>query len=328
MLNSGVPINKSLQLSSQKISDARCRSIMADVNRDVKQGSDLSSAFRKHGTYFPDLFLQMVAVAESSGALPEVLERLSKHYESLLRLRRSFLAAIAWPAIQLFLAIIIIAGVIYLLGIIGSMTLSKGGEPVDMLGLGLMGASGAITWLVLSLGSVGGLVLAYFVMARGFRQQRVADGLLMQIPVVGSCMQNFSIARFSWVYSLTQQTGMPVTHSLESALNATNNGVYMSKIPYLCGSLQSGDELSEVLKASRLFPEDYLHMVEVAETSGTVPEMLERLSPEFEDRAQRSLAALAAALGWVVWLMVAGLIIFIVFRIVLKYIAIINSLTG
>ena len=326
MLNSGVPIQKSVQLSSQKTSDRRCQQVMVEVTQQIKQGSDLSSAFRKHGTYFPDLFIQMVEVAETSGALPEVLARLAQHYENLLRLRRSFLAAIAWPVIQLLLAIFVVAGLIYILGIVGQMALSQGNEPIDMLGLGLTGASGALTWLFLCFGTIGGLLFGYFLLARGFRQQRLADGLLMKIPVVHGCMQNFAIARFSWVYALTQQTGMPVMRSVRAALKATNNGVFMAESAYISNRLEEGDELSETLRASRLFPEDYLHMVEVAETSGTVPEMLDRLSPDFEERAQRSLSALAVALGWLIWIMVAALIIFIIFRVFLRYVSLINSL--
>ena len=52
---------------------------------------------------------------------------------------------------------------------------------------------------------------------------------------------------------------------------------------------------------SRLFPDEYLSLVQVAETSGTVPETLERLSPQFADQARRSLSALAVTLAWLVW---------------------------
>jgi type IV pilus assembly protein PilC len=65
--------------------------------------------------------------------------------------------------------------------------------------------------------------------------------------------------------------------------------------------------------------------VQVGETSGTVPETLERLSPQFEEQARRSLKALAVALGWLVWVAVAVFIIFIIFSVVLKYIGMINA---
>ena len=51
-------------------------------------------------------------------------------------------------------------------------------------------------------------------------------------------------------------------------------------------------------------------MVNVGETTGTVPETLNRLSPQFEDQARRSLRALASAAGWAVWCLVAAFIVF------------------
>jgi type IV pilus assembly protein PilC len=48
------------------------------------------------------------------------------------------------------------------------------------------------------------------------------------------------------------------------------------------------------------------------------------LSPQFEDQARRSLAALAVTLAWVVWVIVAMFIIFIVFSFVMQYVRMIE----
>jgi type IV pilus assembly protein PilC len=140
-------------------------------------------------------------------------------------------------------------------------------------------------------------------------------------------MRSFAIARFSWAFALTQQTGMPIRRCLSASFRATGNGAFTGAAPGVCDLVMRGEELSAALDSARLFPEDYLHLVQVAETSGTVPETLERLSPQFEDQARRSLQALAAALGWVTWVFVAGLIIFIVFSIFSRYVGMINDLS-
>ena len=87
----------------------------------------------------------------------------------------------------------------------------------------------------------------------------------------------------------------------------------------------SGESLSGTLATSGLFPADFVHMVDVAETSGTVPEALNRLSLQFEDQARRSLTTLTAVLAWAIWAVVATFIIFFIFRIALKYIGMIND---
>jgi type IV pilus assembly protein PilC len=322
MLHSGVALLKSLDMLARKTGNAACRGRLAAVREAVSSGSDLAEAMRAQGRYFPELLIDMVLVGEQTGALPEVLEGLANHYENLVRLRRTFLATIAWPVIQLVAAILVVALMIYVLGAIGS---ARGGQPVDMLGLGLLGASGAITWLCLSFGSIAAVIGGYYLAAHVFRQKRFLDALLMRVPVVGGCMRAFAIARFSWAFALTQQTGMPIKRSLESSFKATGNGAFAAAAPGVVEDIMNGQELSLAFADSGLFPEDYIQMVQVGENSGTVPETLERLSPQFEDQARRSLVALAAALGWLVWLLVAGFIIFIIFRIVLNYIGLINA---
>lgn len=326
MLHSGLPILKAFDIAARKTGDARCRRVLAEVTAAIHGGSDVSSALRQHGGYFPDLLIDMVDVSEQSGALPEVLAALAAHYDNLVRLRRSFLTAIAWPVIQLVAAILIVAFLIFILGIVAEMGGGKGAKPTDMLGWGLTGTVGAIVWLTMSFGSIAAIVGGYYLVAKTFRQQRVLDGLLLRVPVIGTCMRSFALARFSWAFYLTQQAGMPIGQSLQASLRATGNGAYAGTIPQVCDLVKQGEELSVALDATRLFPEEFLQMVQVAESSGTVPETLERLSPQFEDQARRSLGALAALLGWLVWVVVAGLIVFIIFSIFLRYVGMINSL--
>jgi type IV pilus assembly protein PilC len=324
MLHSGVPLLKTLEIASRKTGNATCRKKIADVRDEVRQGTDIAQALREQHGFFPELMIDMVAVGEQSGALPEVLDGLAGHYENIVRLKRMLIGMITWPAIQLVAANVVIAVVIMVLGMIGSSS-GPNSKPVDMLGLGLFGVSGAIQWLVMSFGSIAAVLAGYWLVGRVFRQQRLLDGLLMKIPVVGGCLRSFAIARFSWAYAVTQQTGMPIAHSLELSFRATGNGAFIGASPQISEAVLNGDELSTALDDSRLFPEEYISLVQVGETSGTVPETLERLSPQFEEQARRSLVILAVALSWVVWSVVAMFIIFIVFRVVMKYVSMINS---
>jgi type IV pilus assembly protein PilC len=266
----------------------------------------------------------MVNVGEQTGALPEVLDGLAAHYENIVRLRKTFLSMIAWPVIQLFAAILVVGFLIWILGAIGEAR-GADNKPTDMLGWGLLGTSGAITWFTWSFGSIFGALAAYYVVAYVFRQQRFLDRILLMIPVVGGCMRSFAIARFSWAFALTQNTGMPIARSLDGSFRATGNGAFAAASPIVQNYVLEGEELSVALAAVRLFPDEFLQIVQVAETSGSVPETLERLSPQFEEQARRSLGMLAAAAGWLVWTIVAGFIIYVIFSIALTYIGMINA---
>lgn len=324
MLHSGVAVHKAFDMATRKTGDATCRRVLEQVTREILQGADVSTALRCEPGYFPELFLDMVEVAEHSGAVPEVLKALGEHYDNMVRLRRSFIGQITPSILQLLAAIGIVTLLILILGMIAE---NRGGN-ADMLGWGLTGSAGAVQFLVVSLGSLASIFGLYYVISYGFKKQRLLDGVLLRIPVLGNCLQSFAIARFSWAYALTAQTGMPIARSLGASFRATGNGAFQGASDTVCALVKEGEELSVALRAGGVFPEDYLQIVEVAESSGTVPESLARLSPEFEDQARRSLKMLAETAGWLVWVIVAGLIIFVIFSIFSRYVGMINNAGG
>lgn len=323
MLDSGVPLLKALKvISAQQRSDSS-RRILENVHDELRKGSDLSTAMREHGTWFPELLVDMVSVAEQTGSLPEVLAGLAAHYENLERVKRMFLGAIAWPVIQLVAAVFIIAGMILVMGWVSQS--QPGEKSFDPLGFGLKGEVGALIWLSYCFGSAITFAVTYFLLVRGFRQASFVHGLLLKIPVVGNCMRSFAIARFAWAYALTQQAGMDIKPSLESAFKATGNGAFVAATPMVVAMVMEGEEFVDAVAATGLFPRQFIEMVRVGESSGTVPETLQRLSPQFEDQARRSLAALTMLLGGAVWTMVAAMIIFLIFRLAMFYVNMINN---
>lgn len=322
LLESGVEVRQAFKLAANKVSDSRCRDAFAEINLQISAGNEISAAMRGQGGTFPELMIDMIEMSEGTGSLPEVLTHLADHYESNLRLRREFVGSIIWPVFQLAAAVLIIALLILILGMIGD---NPGGPNLKQLVFGLSGVRGAIIWLTCTFGGVFLLWVGYQISIRLFAAKRILDPLWLRVPVLGTCLRSFAIARFSWAYYLTQQSGMTVDRSLTASLKATNNGAFQNATPLVCAGILEGEDLSIVLAESGLFPEDYLHMVSVAETSGTVPEMLHRLSPQFEDQARRSLKALTAAVSWLVWLVVATFIVFFIFRFFRWYVGMIND---
>ena len=316
MLDAGISVKKAINLAGDKTGDPRVHTVLRKVSVEISQGSDIARALRKQENAFPDLFIDMVDVAEQTGTLPEILVHLADHYDNTLRMKRMFLGMIAWPVFQLVASILVIAAVIFVLGMISS---SQPGESVDLLGLGT-GPAAAINWLLSTLGTLFGLFVAYQVIARSVSGRKALDPILMRIPVLGNCMRSFAISRFSWAFYLTQQCGMPINKSLAASLRATTNGAFIAATSNICRMINQGEDLSTALAATQLFPNDFIHMVRVGEDTGTVPEALHRLSPQFEDQARRSMTVLAAALGWGVWVAVAAFIIFLIFRVVLSYV--------
>lgn len=319
-LHAGVPIVKAVELAGSKTSRSDLREALKQVVIEIKSGNQLGEALRTRSDVFPELMISMVTVAEHTGMLPEVLKSLADHYENNLRLKKDFIGQITYPVVQFLAAVLIIAGMIFLLGVVGT-----GPTALDPLGFGLHGSRGALIWLGGWAAVLAGGTVAYQLLATSPSGHRALFRVLMRIPVVGGCLEAFAVARFSWALYLTQESGMPIEDSLHASLRATANGAFIAAGDQIVADVQNGESLTDALAGSELFSEDFLQMVHVGETTGTVPETLHRLSPQFEEQARRSLRALATAAGWVIRAMVAGFIIFLIFRIMFWYVAQINA---
>ncbi len=322
LLGSGVGIKKSLEIASRKTSDPRCENAMRGVSEAVDEGDEVTTGMRRQGDAFPPLMIDLVSVGEQTGTLPEVLRRLAGHYENMIRMRKTFLRQIRMPMFQLGAAILVIAFLIFILGMIAQ---THGGEPISILPGGLSGASGAIVWLLANAMFFGGLFLLFKWTRQSLITQKFLDSYLLRIPVLGNCLRSFAIARFSWAFAVTQQAGMSIQPSLESSFNATSNGAFIAAYPQVWSLMKAGEPLGDSLAATGLFPDDYLQMVHSAEASGTVPEMLDHLSPQFEEEARLSLQALTTGMGWAVYALVAMFIIFLIFRVASIYIGMLNN---
>lgn len=81
MLVSGIPIIKSLDITSDVVNSNIYKSILKEVTVDVKAGLSLSQAFEKHPEYLPGIMVQMVKVGEETGSLGPILKTLGDFYK-------------------------------------------------------------------------------------------------------------------------------------------------------------------------------------------------------------------------------------------------------
>ncbi|MGB0733210.1 MAG: type II secretion system F family protein, partial [Pontibacterium sp.] len=77
MMKAGVPIVQALDIVSGGMEKNKMKSLINTVKSDVSGGLDLSSSLGKYPLHFDDLFCNLVAAGERSGALEQMLDRLA-----------------------------------------------------------------------------------------------------------------------------------------------------------------------------------------------------------------------------------------------------------
>jgi len=321
-LTAGIDLRTVWAREAQQARAWTARQRLSLVGRAIDQGESLTDALPSTGDYFPVLFREMVEVGEESGHLGEVFAQLAEHYEGQVQLRRAFLAAIAWPLVQLAIAVVLMGFLIWVLGVIGRMT----GTTFDMLGFGLVGERGLAIYVGL-LAAVG-VVLWVCVRAasRAVVWIRPIQRGVLRVPVLGPALATVALARLAWSMHVTMNAGMAVRRALRLSLRSTRNARYTDHIEEVDAQIARGNSIHAAFCAAGCFPPDFLDALQVGEHSGKLVESMAHLSRQYQDQARAALATLTMLAGFAVWAMVALLIILLIFRIFSFYLGMLKSL--
>jgi type II secretory pathway component PulF len=260
----------------------------------------------------------MIAVGEQTGRLEDTFRELEAYYETTLRVQREFRSQMTYPALQFVGAVFVVAGMTFVLGLLGSK--------MDPLGLGLTGTAGAVTILVVMFGFAGGILLLIKLALESVRWRSTLEGMGLLVPVWGGALLNFALHRFCIALRMTTEAGLRAEQVLKYSFRATANSVFQRGEAAAVAVAKKGNEIREALAASRApFPEEFLESIEVAEVTGNMSEVAERMAENYRQEGSRRLKMAAEFTGYAIYAGMAIALIILIFKMAGTYFGAINS---
>lgn len=294
-LEAGVPLLRALGV--QAGNDTPDGPIVSEVMRSLQNGVSFSESLEQFPNAFPDVYRKLVASAEVSGSLPDVLNELAdflawrEGVKSLIR-KASF-----YPATVLVACVLLI---IFILGYVFpkfAPLFQKLGDDLPVAASMLMAAGDfvAARWVEL-LGGMAGSVVALLLLARSRSGARLILDFLARVPVIGPTLWAIELARFARNLSVTTHAGVDVVHGLELTKDAVGNSRLRNGLADIHSGILGGDNLTGAMDRSGLFEPMVLNMMAVGEESGRVPDVLARLADLHDRKAKDSVARMLAIL--------------------------------
>jgi type II secretory pathway component PulF len=278
----------------------------------IQQGESLAEALAPIADCFPALFREMIVLGEQTGHVDTVLTQLADHYQNQLNSRRIFYAAIAWPVIQLTIAVVIVGFLIWIMGMLRETT---GNRTLDILGFGLVGNSGLAAYVAMVACATTVIWLVLRAISRGLVWTYPVQRFVLRLPGIGRPLQTLALARLAWSMHVTLGAGMEVRRALRLSLANTQNARYIDHMAAIDAAIMAGHSIHEAFCRTGDFPVEFLDMLAVGEQSGEVSESMGRLAKLYQEQARMALAVLAMIAGWLVWAAVAAVLITLIFRI-------------
>jgi type IV pilus assembly protein PilC len=303
---------------------APVRPIAARIALVLRRGGSLESALEPEKKHFPPMFLSLARVGERTGMLPEVFSDLEQYFIGQQQLRRRFLSMTAWPLTQFVIGILVVSLVILILGLLPAAEI-RPGVRYDPLGLGLFGVEGALTFVGIVFGSLFAVWLGFWLLGK-LLPAPLRDRILLGVPVIGPCLRDLALMRFCLALRLTTESGMSIGKAIRLSMEATANAAFADASPAAERTVAEGDDLTLALQRTGRFPHDFLRIIEVAEASGTMTDVLHHQADHYREQAARRMSAVSFLLCGLIWLSLIGFVLLVVVRFMLFYTGMISDL--
>ncbi len=295
MIDAGIPLVKSVAILSDQMENLRFKSILIHMTKLLDKGMSLSEAMTEHYHIFTESQIGMVAAAEASGQLDEVLHQLAKEMEKKERITARVKGAMRYPAV--IFALLVIVAVLMLIFVVPKIVTLFTESKVDLPWPTkmLIFISGALSkWWFLTLGVLLAVFVAVWLWKKTETGKYYLDFIILYLPILGKLNRKISLSRFSRSLSNLIRSGIPIVKALYIDANAIGNEVYRRRVELAAEDVKRGIPLGENLSGNKfLFPTMITHMIYVGEQTAQLDVICEKIADFYDEEIDVAVSSLA-----------------------------------
>ncbi|HKZ53677.1 MAG TPA: type II secretion system F family protein [Candidatus Acidoferrales bacterium] len=311
LIRAGLPILRAVELLADRSTRPGLRMVLNDIRERVRGGASLSEGFRAQGL-FPEVYISSLLAGERSGNLAGVLEQYIAYQRVTGTVRRRLLTALVYPA----LLVVVAAGV---LSYVTLFVIPRFAELYSEMNVSLPALTVAVVTVALNLRAsllvllliVAVVAVVLVLVGRTEGGAQTLDRARMKVPLVGDIILKFRLAQFTRTLSTLLAGGIPLVPSLEVSAGAMGSPVLRSSIAAASVRVSEGQSLHAALARTGIVPDLVIEMIEVGESTGALPQMLNSVAEFYEEDLNTRLTTLLALVEPLLLVVMGGIILVI-----------------
>jgi len=310
LARAGIPIIRAMKGLAESTNSELLQDTLMDVSHRLESGINLASAMQAHPDVFSELFISMIHVGENTGQLEDAFKGLSGNLELERNTRKRIKKATGYPKMvisAIFTALFIVN--LFVIPKFASVFAKFGADlplPTQIL---VATSEFCLTywWLII------GLLIAGIY---GFKQWLKTDEGLhtwdrkkLKFPIVGVLFEQIALSRFTRNFAMMLGAGMPITHALAIAAEASGNKFIGRRILDMKIGIERGDSLLRTARSTEIFTPLVLQMIAVGEETGSIDTLLNEVADFYDEEADYSLSRLSEAIEPILIVAMGGIVL-------------------
>lgn len=318
MFETGLNLSQALEVLEKQAGSPHLSRFVGGIREQVEDGKPLSVAMGYQSWAFSPVALALVRAGEMTGDLGGMLMKVAEFMERDIGTMKKVKGAMAYP---IFMAVMATCVVIFLLINVFPKFAALFGDKMDLLPAPtrfFMNLSEQLqangVWMIPA-----GMLMAFGVVMgiRSKEGRKVFDPYFLRVPAFGNLIKAVSISRSFHVLGVMMNAGLNVLEALGLAAEVAGNRRYVELWERTRAKVENGSDISETLLNNPLIPPAEAAMISLGERSGTLPNVLSKITKHHEKKVDSAIKSFVAVIeptmtigmGAVVALIVSSLIL-------------------
>ncbi|ARN55725.1 type II secretion system F family protein [Sedimentisphaera salicampi] len=310
MMGGGVSITESLETISDDIDNEYFEKTLNSISEDIKAGSTFTDALKKHPKVFNTFFRAMSLAGETSGNMPQVFERLADYYVKREKLLKDVKGALSYPCF--------VAGfVVLIVTVMGLLIIPRFKSMFEMFKNELPAFTevymSCYDYISRNIWWMGLIIIALWISGHFYSKtingHRNLSKLVLRLPFFNNIIINSFITTFCQTTSTLFMSGVSVLETLEIIKAMNSNDIIRESITNIQKRIEEGDNISSAIESTEMFPNLVIKMAQVGEQSGSLSNVFDKTSEQFQRQLEGSIKAMTKMIEPVMMMLVGSLVL-------------------
>ncbi len=290
LLAAGLQLEPALRIMESRDELSAVKDVTVILRNRIRDGSSFSSSLQAASPTFGELYCNLAAAGEISGALPKILRRQAEYLTSVASLQAKVTTAMIYP-ICLILAGMAVT-ILFVSYLIPQLTqlLKSMNKPLPGPAKAMMAAGDFVLTYWWAIAFVIGMAIWSFQKITTSETYRPKwDYKKVTMPFFGPLLSARFFVQFLETLSNLLGNGLPLLRALELTRDATPNRYLRGLMTRVIGMVGEGGSLSRSLKKVGFFPSLLTDMITVGEQTGDLEHALERTARRYDKELQKTI---------------------------------------
>ena len=284
ILQSGIPIGRTVRLIGDKMTDKKLKGILKKVTEDVEAGRSVATSFQERGgKLLPAVFIETIRAGEESGNLSKAFETMYQHYDKQVKMRAKVRNALIYPVFVLALAVVVV--LVLMVKVVPTFMdiFASYDAELPLITQSLILISNFFRkYIFLIIVVFAAIALIFKLYANTEKGRMNVAKLALKIPVLGNVSLLSAASEFAANLTTLIGAGLQLTRAVSITARVINNYYISQCVGKMTSRLEEGHTLGECMREADCLPDILVDMTAVGEETGELESTLHTVSGYYE----------------------------------------------